>query len=278
MTWLRTVVWLADHKPARALGSGVGALLAAAAAFYLLWAQWHPDGHTGWQLTCIVVTGLIAVLSALVRIVRIYTIDNFEARQARVLNALRALAWGVHDDVRTLASGSTTAPGTTAPGTTPAAAAAADELVRTLGCSVWIVGGGRFRAQQLVRIGRERVNRRPVPSHITWTVDKGIIGACWRTGQEQVVDTSAYDATHAHLTRAEWDALDAGTRRGLTYDEYQRIATKYGTVIAMPLLRQETVVGVVALDAPPGSYRQLCHPVVTNTVGATAELIMNILT
>lgn len=269
MIWLRTVVWLADHKPARALGSGVGALVAAAAAFYLLWAQWHPDGHSGWQLTCILVTGLIAVLSALVRIVRIYTIDNFEARQARVLNALRALAWGVHDDVRALAA---------APGAVTATAAAADELVRTLGCSVWIVGGGRFRSRQLVRIGRERVNRRPVPSHITWTIDKGVIGACWRTGQEQVVDTSAYDAAHAHLGRADWDALDAQERRGLTYDEYQRIATKYGTVIAMPLLRQETVVGVVALDAPPGSYHQLCHPVVTNTVGATAELIMNILT
>ena len=67
-------------------------------------------------------------------------------------------------------------------------------------------------------------------------------------------------------------------RRGLSYDEYQRIANKYGTVIAMPLLRQEKVIGVVALDAPPGSHRQLCDPVITNTVGATAELIMNILT
>jgi hypothetical protein len=266
MLWLRTVVWLADHKPARALASGFGALVAAAAAFYLLWEQKHPDGHGGWQVACILVTGLIAVLSALVRIVRIYTIDNFEARQARVQNALRALAWGVHDDVQTLA-----------PADGPAERAATD-LVRTLGCSVWIVGGAPLGRKELVRIGRERVNRRPVPSSITWTIDKGIIGTCWRTGQEQVVDTSAYDAAHAHLTRAQWDELTHDERRGLTYDEYRRFVNKYGTVIAMPLLRNETVVGVVALDAPHGWHGRLCHPVVTNTVGATAELIMNILT
>ena len=266
MLWLRSVVWLTDHKPARALASGLGALVAAAAAFYLLWQQYHPDGHTGWQLACILTTGLIAVLSALVRIVRIYTIDNFEARQARVHNALRALAWGVHDDVQKLTAADR-----------PEVLAATD-LVRMLGCSVWVVAGALSRRKELVRIGRERVNRRPVPSNISWTIDKGIIGTCWRTGQEQVVDTSAYDATHAHLSRRQWDELSAHERRGLTHDEYQRIANKYGTVIAMPLLRGEQVVGVVALDAPPNSFGRLGHPVVTNTVGATAELIMNILT
>ncbi len=178
------------------------------------------------------------------------------------------MAWSVHDDVHAqpAAAGD------------PADPRPVHELVRTLGCSAWIVTGGGLRPQRLCRIGRERVDARPVPSSIDWTIGKGIIGKCWETGQEQVVDTSVFDREHSAVTRSQWDALDVATRRALSYDEYHRIRFKYGTVIAMPLLRQEKVVGVVALDAPPGVHHRVDHPVIINTVGATAELIMNILT
>ena len=150
MVWLRTVIWMSDHKPLRAFASGVAALIAAAAAAYLLWEQKHPDGHTGWQLWCILIISAIGILSAVARIVRIFTIDGYEARERRVNLALRALAWSVHDI--------TASPQDQTDRNDP-------DLVRALGCSAWIVTG-QVRPKRMCRIGRERVNVIPVPSKI----------------------------------------------------------------------------------------------------------------
>jgi hypothetical protein len=170
---------------------------------------------------------------------------------------MRALAWDVHD-----ASGID---------------------VKTIGASTWVPSGivlsGGMPRRKLHRLARERVNDTPVPSGITWIKGKGVIGRCWRDQREQLHDAERLFVSHGNCSRRDWDALGEDERMGMSHGEFQKIAGKYGTVIAVPLIgRGEKVIGVVALDAPMGTISQLSSPDVTQAIGAAARVVSQLIT
>jgi hypothetical protein len=237
------------------IGAGAGSI-AAVATGYLVWVQLHPeDGNKDWEIRGILIVGTVSVVTAFAPLVRIYTIERFDKHRERVAVALRGLPWAVHESTK---------------GRVP---------VPPLGASAWVIRGwGPFR--HLRRIGRERVNDTPGPSNILWTKGKGVIGRTWQTGQVECANTGAFDTQYGQHQQAEWDRLDHDARGGLSYKEYVQIRGKYGTVIAVPMVnrRDGQLLGVVALDGPPGCHEDLSEPKIIQSVGRAAGVVSILIT
>jgi hypothetical protein len=248
------ILWF-EWRFIKAWVSALGGALAAAATVYLVWVQLHPDdGDRGWELTAIIVSGGIAMVSAFIRPLRVYATHRFDSKREKVAVALRGLAWSVNE-----ATG----------GQIP---------VQPLGASAYLVGG--FPGYRwLYRLEHQRVYDTPGPTvGIRWTKGKGIIGQCWETAREMCVDSDRYDQDHGGLTEAEWMALDATTRRKMKHSEYIKMRGKYGTVVCVPMFLGERVLGVVALDAPPGFHDLLKRPDIREKVAGAAGVIGHLLT
>lgn len=177
-----------------------------------------------------------------------WTVDRVVTQEKKIATSLRALTWTVAELI---------------PGA----------QVRPLGASAFIVAGvPGYR--WLHRVGHERVNSVPGPTiGVRWTKGKGIIGQVWMEGREECAGSEAFDAAHSGDNEATWDALDLATRRGLSWAEYQKIKGKYGTVIAVPIVLDQEVVGVVALDTPAGYTPSIATAGVVQAVGDAATTI-----
>jgi len=134
---------------------------------------------------------------------------------------------------------------------------------RDLGLAVYRVGRERLRPwrQRLVRVHRVRARRRPVTSRVRWAPGKGVIGACVSRGQVVAQDLRAAYSAMGSVTRAEWAALPADVRLGLSFDELLDVRDKYDVVVATPVIDdsgdRSRVVGCVALDGPAGTLDDL---------------------
>lgn len=128
------------------------------------------------------------------------------------------------------------------------------------------------------RLARERFEPLPLASEVRWTLGKGVIGVCWQSGREQVVQTEKIDQRWGGCTEEQWRNARADTRMGLPYDDYMKIANKYGTVVAVPIKdRKEHVIGVVTLDGPPGNHAALSRREVVRDVANAALMVALIL-
>ncbi len=65
---------------------------------------------------------------------------------------------------------------------------------------------------------------------------------------------------------------------GLNYRESKRIHNKYGTVIAVPMVKGERVIGCVAFDAPTGMHKLLVGAEAVEVVAAAAATVTGIVT
>ncbi len=231
-----------------------GALAAAGAAGYLqLTSGADPiiqadHGDKAWAVSIITT---VAVLSALTRFVRVLRLPGVENRGRRVASALRSLNKEVAKVVED------------------------DKKADKLGASAYVVRGWG-PVQWLHRIERERVADLPVPSGITWRPGKGVIGLCVSQSKEQNFDAGAFKAKYRKYTKEQWKKLDRDTRMDLRYDEFQRIHDKYGTVIAVPMMKGERVIGCVSFDAPEGLHRHLKDADVVDAVAAAAATVAGI--
>jgi hypothetical protein len=132
------------------------------------------------------------------------------------------------------------------------------------------------REQYLHRIGRERISIHPLPSEVTWTKGKGVIGRCWELNSDVGVDLAKHFAPYRSLTEAEWDALPSDERFGLSYLEFKR-TEHLGPVVATPMQEADgTIIGVVSVDGPPGTYTRLSSEPVREAIGAAATTIRNL--
>jgi hypothetical protein len=136
---------------------------------------------------------------------------------------------------------------------------------------------GRWRSElHLRRIGRERISIHPLPSEVVWTRGKGVIGRCWDLNSDVAVDLAKHFAPYQGLTEAEWDALPPDERFGLSYLEFRR-TDHLGPVVATPIQKSDgTIVGVVSVDGPPGTYTRLSSEPVREAIGAAATTIRNL--
>lgn len=237
----------------RAWMSAIGGAIAAGCTYYL--GRATADSGFGTQrgrVVALTLIAVIAIVSSFARPIRVYFIDRIERQRRKAEDAMRALPWAVNE--------LTGAP------------------VRPLGASTWVVVGF-WRFKRLYRLARERVDDIPTPSEIRWTKGKGVIGMCWNTGREQVIDTGSLYAEYAGCDQASWNMAPAEVRSGMSHRDFTRIEGKYGTVVAVPVTcKGEKVIGVVALDAPPGHHEELADPAVVEAVGHAAVVVANLLT
>jgi hypothetical protein len=96
---------------------------------------------------------------------------------------------------------------------------------------------------------------------------KGVIGECWRSGEEKLADIrplrAAYDAG-----KAVFDALPDTDRTNLSYDEFRQVR-HYAAIFARPLFEGRKVIGCVSIDCTlPDSYD---HLEARRSVGSVAE-------
>lgn len=247
----------------------VAAILAAASTFYLGYIQSHPGYltkqttgpnphavHTDYRTLALSVLATVALGTALARPLRALTTSRIQQRRDRVKAAMRGLPWTVHDTC-----------GQGVP-------------VREIGASAWLaVNLGRW--SWLYRLSRERFSPSPQASNIRWSKGKGVIGQCWRDEREKIINTEDHDKHWTDRTQTEWDNWTGpgfDTRMGLSWAEFQKITGKYGTVVAVPIKDgNEKVIGVVAVDGPPGYHVQLACKEVKEDVTRAAALVAQLL-
>jgi hypothetical protein len=135
----------------------------------------------------------------------------------------------------------------------------------------------RWRREQFLhRIGRERISIHPLPSEVMWTKGKGVIGRCWELNSDVGVDLAKHFAPYRALTEDEWDALPADERFGLSFLEFKR-TEHLGPVVATPIQEADgTIIGVVSVDGPSGTYTRLSSEPVREAIGAAATTIRNL--
>lgn len=111
----------------------------------------------------------------------------------------------------------------------------------------------RFRDSVLERKLRVRLSSIPVSSDVTWTLGKGVVGACWQQQRDQVLDLDGLHYPYYDIDAEAWDRLPDSVNLGLTFQDFERTRGKYGMVVATPMTRPlGGVVGVVAVDGPCG--------------------------
>lgn len=220
-------------RTVRSWVSALGGSAAALATLYLglvhenVWKATEAE-----KVAAFVVVAAVAILSALARPIRVFVTGRQEVQRRKVETTLRGLLFAVHK--------------------------LTDREVdlEPLGASAWFVAG-RWWWQRLHREARERFKDTPGPSEIKWTKGKGVIGQCWDQRTPQVHNALQWFRSHQNKTPAEWEQLPPEQRLGLSHREFQEIGPKYGTVIAVPMYRDDAVVGVITLDAPSGCHRKL---------------------
>jgi hypothetical protein len=114
----------------------------------------------------------------------------------------------------------------------------------------------------LKRVKRFRLTGKPDPSGVEWTYGKGAIGRSWQRREPVWLDAferyseyvGEFDHAGPTLTVAidDYDtALPEKVRLGMTYDDFKRVAGRYGAVVVMPMLTEGGEwVGCVTLDVP----------------------------
>ena len=121
-------------------------------------------------------------------------------------------------------------------------------------------------------VARFRLGPKPGSSGIVWRQGVGAIGECWRTGQPVVVEMGDDQAT-----AQEWEA-DPDAALGLSYEEYLRLCAYYGAVLAVPVLGDGRVVGVLALDYVPGAAPgRLAQPDALGPLQEAASIMADVL-
>jgi hypothetical protein len=238
-----------------------GALASGLAVAYLAWAQRNDEAVNDYLFTlAFVVVGAAAVLGPIQPLLlNMFSPTSWHDRNRdKIQPALQGLVWKV---------GSILAE--------PGKPADVD-LIRSMGVTAWKVIDHKKTAKPLYPIGRHRFSPTPRESGIEWTCGKGIIGECWKKKQTIVANTQKFDAKHRKLTAKQWGLLPEETRRALDHDEYHQMAGKYGTVIAMPIMKNGKVMGVIALDAPRGRhFKKLDTQAVHEAISEAADLVLD---
>lgn len=98
--------------------------------------------------------------------------------------------------------------------------------------------------KRLDRLRPHGLNETAIP----WSFGKGVIGLCWKSRKDVVLDFTKAYAPYIDCDRTGWARAPDNVRLGLTFDEFDRIRGKYGVVIASPILDGEEFIGCVTVD------------------------------
>ena len=93
----------------------------------------------------------------------------------------------------------------------------------------------RLASASGTRPPRESPDRVRARVGIRWTRGKGAIGRCWATNSPQYIDVDCHFAQYAGYDADRWSTLSEDERIGLSFEDFQQLEGKYGTVAAMPI-------------------------------------------
>jgi len=148
-----------------------------------------------------------------------------------------------------------------------------------IGIQAFQVSGRWPRRERQERIAKVRL--RPVSSSgVSWEKGKGVIGRCWATHAPQYEDLEAHFAEYNGFGADEWNALPEGVRFGLSFDDFQRLKGKYGTVAAVPI--KDAIgkyLGCVTADTGPrgDGPETLVKGEILDSLATTADLVAALL-
>jgi hypothetical protein len=144
------------------------------------------------------------------------------------------------------------------------------------GVQAYLVTGWLWRKRQ-VRVAKVRLVSSP-ESGVRWTKGKGLIGVCWETRTNQIVDLAQPPFSElAGKTKEEWLLIDERTRYGLSFADFQALGSKYGIVAAVPIMSNSgKYIGCVTMDLPPGVGITDADKAL-ESLATTAELVRRLL-
>jgi hypothetical protein len=133
------------------------------------------------------------------------------------------------------------------------------------------------------RAAQFRLKHLDDPTGIRWRRNRGIIGRCWKSGHSEPFNL-ATDWPQIN-TKQEWGQLDKSVKMKLSYDDYRHLKAKYGSVLAVPILRTRRIgapsfLGCITIDLPPAvpaNVLDLNSPVVKGAGRAAAEQMARVL-
>lgn len=140
----------------------------------------------------------------------------------------------------------------------------------SLGISVFVPRRGfLWPRRKLKRVFRFRLGTYPPPSKVTWTLGKGVIGECWRTGIPVLHDRRAAAAWYGRYGRyglpnkAQYKAVPPEAKSRFSFKEFIQTIDKYGEILAVPVRHPNTgdLVGVLSIDCLAGAYQGRVDPV-----------------
>jgi hypothetical protein len=125
----------------------------------------------------------------------------------------------------------------------------------------------------LARVGEARLGSVP-RSGITWTMGKGIIGQCWKTGNILVCDLSEFYSPFQSVSA--WAKATDEVRLGLTYDEMAILQDTFSGVVAVPFYtHSDTPAGVVVFDTVhPLEFWKVADD--TEALGAVIDILVEV--
>lgn len=142
------------------------------------------------------------------------------------------------------------------------------------GLSIMICPRPVLPLSALRRVARWPLGRPPATSRIRWTRGKGVVGRCWKEGQNLFIPTGDLYEENPTQKRREWRKLPREVRMRISHREIGRIRGKYLAVLAVPILDwANNVVGVMAVDVRKGSADLLQSDAVAAIVEESAEQI-----
>lgn len=133
-----------------------------------------------------------------------------------------------------------------------------------------------WREAYLERVGRERIKSHPTASTVHWVRGKGVIGQCWDQGTDIGVDLTDAFAGLPTATEQDWSVLTSEDTFGMTFSDYTQ-TKEHGAVVATPIQdATSSVIGVVSVDGPHGSFERLFSEPTREAIGAAAITIRNL--
>lgn len=134
-----------------------------------------------------------------------------------------------------------------------------------------------FWSQHLVDIGHERFDTIASSSVRTYGKDKGVVGICWRRGNDTVIDLQDHFRNVSASNEAEWKALPSATTLGLSWSEYQG-STDLEVVGAFVAKRENgNFVGVISVEAPTTALACLKGDTLRKYIGSEADSLVDAL-
>jgi len=144
---------------------------------------------------------------------------------------------------------------------------------KRIGVHVFLVKGFyKWKSQQ--RIAKIKLAN-SVPSGVTWTRGKGVIGLCWETHRPVTHDLRSLEQ-HEGISESDWDALPAGVEKfGMSHADFLRTRGSYGIVSAVPILLdgENKYIGCVSFDTPSDCPEKVSEKMIEEDLRGVAKLL-----